>query len=138
MKIFCGGKKMYHDEFKLKYTSIPFATFLRNHKKRRRKKDLITLLHMYREIEILVVVIVPPYVIHNTTIFRNYDFKHFCICFDMEIIENQEIKQNVENGCLVMNFIIEKNNVVTGAGCLWNCGYLHGLPHFPLTKSKAF
>lgn len=121
---------MYHDEFKLRYTSIPFATFSRNHKKGEEKKDLITFAHMHREIEILVVldgnakididnisydikkgdiVIVPPYAVHSTTIFRDYDFKHFCICFDAELIGNEAIKQNVEKGCLVMNFIIEKH-----------------------------
>lgn len=120
-------KIMLIDDFKIQYKTIPFATTFRYQKKNTLKNDLETLSHMHREMEILLVlegeaglcaggnsykikkgdiVLIPPYILHNYTIFTDYDFKHNCLCFDLDLLYDKKLKKDLEKGRLKMPFVI--------------------------------
>lgn len=120
---------MYYDEFKTRYTTVPFATFKRDHKKGEEKKDIVTLLHSHRETEIVVVfdgrakmsidgisydvkkgdvVIIPPYGLHSATIFKDRKFRHFCMCFDLSLLCEEKFKEKIEKGIFTPVKLIEK------------------------------
>lgn len=117
---------MFVDDFKFQYETIPFATTFRDHKKCILTRDIETLSHMHREIEILLVldgtagltvngnkykinkgdiVVIPPYFLHNYTILANCDFKHKCLCFDVKLIYDKELCNGLEKGKTIIPFI---------------------------------
>ncbi len=122
---------MYCDEFKARYTTVPFATFKREHIQNDCEADMTTLPHIHREIELLPVldgkaktcingvfyplekgdiVIVAPYRLHSTTIYRECDFKHYCMCFDMSLLGDETLKESVEHGRLGFRPIIHRTD----------------------------
>ena len=123
---------MLIENFKMKYTSIPFATHSRDHKKYTRKNNIDSLFHMHKEIEMMLVlegkaelytdkkhfeikkgniIFIAPYVPHRYTIFSDYDFKHYCICFDLELLSDKSLMENLENGTFDITPVIEENKV---------------------------
>lgn len=122
---------MFCDEFKSRYTTLPFATFKRVQKKEEIKKSVITLLHDHKELELMAVldgkasvsisseiyeikkgdiVIISPYLLHSYTLFENCDFSHICLCFDMNIIPDKKLTQELESGISRSVGIIKSNN----------------------------
>lgn len=121
---------MYSDEFKSRYQTIPFATFVRNHKKGTLDSDFSTLPHMHKEFEVLVItagyatfnigctsydihsgdiVIIPPYSIHSAKIYKDFDFCHFCLCFDLSITGEEKLMEKLEKGYLTPYPIVSGN-----------------------------
>ncbi len=126
---------MLIEDFKMKYTTIPFATYARNRKKNTRKHNTDTLFHMHKEIEIMLVlegrsklyvdtkafeiekgdiVLIPPYTPHRYTIFAEFDFSHYCLCFDLELLNDQALKEKLENGMLGITTVIKNNEICAG------------------------
>lgn len=110
---------MLIEDFKAKYSGIPFTTFSRNHKKGAVLLDSGALLHMHKEMEIIHVldgealfyidadefkitkgdiVIVCPFMLHRSKILSECDFQHHCICFDLDIIYDQKLKKDLLDG----------------------------------------
>ena len=107
---------MFNDSFKSRYTTIPFATFARNNAT---AEDFTPFLHNHREIELLIVtdgrgvlhaetqiynikkgdvVIIAPYLSHHIEAEKNCFFSHKCLCFDMSLIPDKELKSGLEKG----------------------------------------
>lgn len=121
---------MFNDAFKARYDTIPFATSYRNHKKNTVDKNIVSISHNHKEFEVMCIlkgtaqmninsqsypvkqgdiVIIPPYLLHNTIIFSDCDFRHYCMCFDMEIIHDTRLKDNAEKGRLKIPFVVKEN-----------------------------
>ena len=118
---------MFDDRFKERYTSIPFATHRREYRHGTNAADIEVLSHIHREIELLAVyqgsmryvvdmqeyeleegdlVIAAPYTPHRATIYKDRDLKHYCICFDLELLHDAQVKQGLENGTVAITPVI--------------------------------
>jgi len=118
---------MFNDEFKYRYTTIPFAIMARNHRANTMKSNLETLSHHHREFEILYVldgeasyhintkeyriqkgdiVMINPYLIHRATIYADKNFEHRCLCFDLKLLYDQEMNTNFESGTYSVSPVI--------------------------------
>lgn len=123
---------MFNDEFKSRYTSIPFATFERNHIGS--ETDIHTLSHNHKEVELLAVldgkarffidseiidaskgdlIIVSPYSVHHTTLFSDKNFRHICVCFSMELVNDIELADSVVNGNAVLPCVIKNGSLAS-------------------------
>lgn len=121
---------MYNDTFKLKYTTIPFATHSGVYIGENIRQNIDRLAHQHREIEILAilkgrakmhietecfdvcegdVVIIPPYYMHWATILKGTDFMHYCLCFDLDLIYDKELGAGLENGEITFSPFVVKN-----------------------------
>ena len=121
---------MIIEQFSHKYTSIPFATTSRDHKSNTYKNNIDTLFHIHKEMELLLVlsgnaklfvddksfnieqgdlILIPPYTVHRYTIFSNFSFKHYCMCFDLDLLYDKELKDKLENGTTTMKTIIKNS-----------------------------
>ena len=119
---------MFNDEFRLQYSRLRFATFWRKHKKGTVKQDITTLSHKHREMELMTilsgrakicidtkayeiekgdVVIISPYLLHNATIYSDFDFEHYCLCFDLKIIPDAGLGERLEKGFYKIDPIIK-------------------------------
>jgi mannose-6-phosphate isomerase-like protein (cupin superfamily) len=119
---------MFFEDFKTKYKTIPFASYSRIHKKNTCFHNKQTILHMHKEIEMLIVlsgeakveiehteyniekndiVIIPPYTLHRYTLFADKDISHCCICFDAKLLYDSALVQNLEQGTLRLPFLIK-------------------------------
>ncbi len=119
---------MLIDDFKRNYTTIPFATYARDHKKNIAKCDVDTLFHMHREMEVLLVqrgeamlyleteihmirkgdiILIAPYTLHRYTILASKDFKHVCACFDLRLLYDKELKRRLEEGEITVPCILQ-------------------------------
>lgn len=118
------------ENFQARYTSIPLATFSRSYKKNSQPFDFSTLPHLHKELEILLVlegkaqvqinsiwhtiqkgniVVLPPYTLHCYTICADYDFKHYCLCMDLDVLYDKRMKEDLENGSLSILNIIDRH-----------------------------
>ena len=119
---------MFNDDFKSRFTTIPFATYCRNHKKGVLDHNDTSILHNHREIEIIAildgnavmhigresrpvqkgdVIIIPPYTLHGATAFADKDFYHYCLSFDMSIIPDKKLQDSLEKGLISTEKIIK-------------------------------
>ena len=137
---------MFVDDFKLRYTTIPFATHQRNRKRNTRTHDTRTLLHMHREIEVFLVLegeaevemnaqsykmeagdlaVMAPYTLHRYTIFADRDIHHDCLCFDADLLFDKELKEELESGVLPLAALVRNEPQV--AECVKNAYLAHAL-----------
>ena len=121
---------MIIEQFSHKFTSIPFATTSRDHKSNTSKNNIDTLFHIHKEVELLLVlsgkaklfvdnksfdieqgdlILIPPYTMHRYTIFSSFSFKHYCMCFDLDLLYDKELKDRLENGAATLKTIIKNN-----------------------------
>ncbi len=119
---------MLIENFQTKYTTIPIATFSRAYKRNTQPFDFGTLPHMHKEMELLLVldgeaalqigtitytiqkgniVVLAPYTLHRYTIFADRDFKHYCLCFDLDMLYDKQLKIALESGSIGISGIIE-------------------------------
>ena len=108
---------MLKDEFKERYTTIPFAIYQAYCEKN--VKEVIT--HYHREIELIAmtegsaefyvnsqaypvskwdILIVPPYALHRGRMAQDTKTSYDCICFDLQLLCDESLKK--ELGILVM------------------------------------
>ena len=121
---------MLIDDFKTRYTTIPFATYSHKYEKQN-GKDIDTLFHMHKEIEVLSVsegkaklftdtdvldiekgdvVFIPPYVLHRYRIIAESGFEHSCICFDAELLQNEKLKKGLEDKTVSITNVVGNEN----------------------------
>lgn len=108
---------MYKDEFKSRYTTIPLATFNRRNNRDTLSENVSTLYHMHKEMELLAitggtarfyidsrvydvqkgdVLIISPFALHNATMYAGKEFQHYCLCFDLKMIPNNKLREDLE------------------------------------------
>ncbi len=105
---------MFKDEFKERYTTIPFAIYQAYCDKG--TKEVIT--HYHREIELIAitegatefyinskcylakkgdVLIIPPYALHRGRTIENVVSSYDCICFDLQLLCDENLKNALES-----------------------------------------
>lgn len=105
---------MFNDDFKKRYTTIPFAIY--KGYSEYEKKDGI--LHQHKEIELIAmtegtvefyvntqlyrlnkgdVLVIPPYMLHRVSISPDVIASYYCICFDAELLCDDALKGKLEN-----------------------------------------
>ena len=108
---------MFSDGFKRKYTTIPFATY-----KNRNEKPATLYSHYHKEVELIAVIegevdfyigsdlyavkageviVIPPYAVHRAVF--HPATRHECICFDLSILWDEELRRNLEKGRYTVN-----------------------------------
>ena len=119
---------MLIENFRERYSAIPLAIFARDHRKDSVKRDRITIAHMHKEIELLLVlegeaevhmdssvypirkgsiVVIAPHTLHQYTLFADRDFSHYCLCFDPELLGDPQLRTDLENGNIRITGILE-------------------------------
>jgi len=108
---------MFRDEFKERYTTIPFAIYGVQHLER--VKEIIT--HQHRELEIICItegsavfyidsrehrmqkgdiLIIPPYSLHRGHTSESKPTSYYCICFDTALLCDEELRCSLETKSL--------------------------------------
>lgn len=116
---------MFRDEFKKRYTTIPFAVYRAYSV---REKQVIS--HRHAEVELIAmtegeadfyidtkhyrlskgdVLIIPPYSIHRAQAPKGETVSYNCICFDLNLIWDEEIKNGLKNYTLTLSGIIKSD-----------------------------
>ena len=115
---------MYVDDFKARYKTIPFAIY----RECCEYKAHTVIAHNHREMELIRitkghadfyldtvhyeakegdVVVIPPYAIHRILLPADELVMYDCICFDLELIWDNEIKNGLMNGTLFAKNIVD-------------------------------
>lgn len=110
---------MLNNEFRKQYTTIPFAITSRVHKAYTVASNFGPLAHNHKEFEVLYVldgealccidtieykikkgdmVVIAPYLIHRVTILATSDFSHNCVCFEMQMLYDSALREDLETG----------------------------------------
>ncbi len=118
---------MFDDMFKMRYRKIPFAIFERDLNTAPTEKQLTTALHNHREVEILIIrsgeaffsvngrrylaregelVLISPYYPHSIQFCDDGKFSDACICFDLALLGDGHLQEDLESGRLVVTPII--------------------------------
>ncbi len=118
---------MFKDEFKERYTTIPFAIYRAD--SGGRVKEVIS--HQHREIELISmtegsadfyidshhyfvekgdILIIPPYSIHRAKTSENAITSYNCICFDLKIQCDMELKIGLEEHTLSTKHFVSKES----------------------------
>lgn len=116
---------MFNDEFKTRYTTIPFAIYKAYCDCENKK----VISHHHREIELIAmtegeavfyidlqpyrvqkgdVLIIPPYAIHRAETSVEALTTYNCICFDLELLWDGELKSGLLGHTLTITHIIKK------------------------------
>lgn len=119
---------MLIENFQNKFTQIPVASFSRNYRKNSRACNFETLSHLHKEMEVLLMlegeaqlhvdgaaislrkgslVIIAPYTLHRYTLLADCDFYHCCLCFDLDILYDKQLKSSLENRSVLLPYIIQ-------------------------------
>ena len=114
---------MFRDEFKERYTTVPFAIY-KAYCPEGAKEVII---HYHREIELILVteglvefyvnskcyplkkgdiLIIPPYALHRGRAAENAVSSYDCICFDLQIICDESLKNGLESHAFSINSAI--------------------------------
>lgn len=125
---------MFRDEFKARYTTIPFAIY-REHTA---KCNDPIISHWHKEIELIGmtagcadfyidseklsakagdVIIIPPCTLHRVVTAENILTEYNCICFDISLLCDKELAKGLEDGMLQVNPIINGKEGYTEALC---------------------
>lgn len=107
--------------FRQKYTTIPFAVYSRAHTPLPHSSNIVTLVHYHKEMELFLitegnatlyidsvayevhkgdVLTIAPYHPHNAIIYSDQSFSHHCICFDLQMIHDRLLCEELEKGTL--------------------------------------
>ncbi len=110
---------MLNNDFRSQYSTVPVAVFSRDYKANTRLSDFGPLSHNHKEFEVLYVldgeavcfidsveykikrgdmVIIAPYLIHRLLILAASDFMHRCMCFDLEMLHDSGLRDELESG----------------------------------------
>ena len=121
---------MYVDDFKARYKTIPFAIY----RERCEYKAHTVIAHNHREMELIRmtkghadfyidtvhyeakegdVVVIPPYAIHRILLSADEVVVYDCICFDLELIWDADIKTGLINNTLSVKNLIDRENLCT-------------------------
>ena len=121
---------MLIEDFRDRCPVIPFTTFSRDYQKYTRTADYEGLSHMHKEMEVLLVlggeaqvyigatayclqegdvVVLAPYTLHRYAFSHDRDFRHVCLCFDMDLLYDTPLKVAVESRKTVVTPLIRGN-----------------------------
>lgn len=108
--------------FRQRYTTIPFAVYNGLHTPYQFTTHF-TLVHYHKEIELFLItdgsaylyvdsvayevhkgdiLVIAPYHPHNAKIFADRKFSHHCICFDLKMIYERKLCEELEKGTLTI------------------------------------
>lgn len=118
---------MYDDSFKIRYTLAPIAVS---------EADSVlkgeTLPHLHKETEILYIekgnakikidssefiaksgdiIFVNPLEVHSVEV-KEENYSHKCICFDLSLVADKKIRENMEKGFLKLPYVFEDDEVL--------------------------
>lgn len=122
---------MFNDEFKNRYTTIPFALYraFTDH------KEETVISHYHREIELIAmtegsaefyvnsqyfklekgdILVIPPYAIHRANTSSNTVSSYDCICFDLKLLCDDTLKEGLENDLLETEFLVMRTTSYAG------------------------
>ena len=109
--------------FRQRYTTIPFAVYSKLHTPTPHSPNTITLTHYHKEMELFLITdgsallyvdsvayevqkgdifVIAPYHPHNAKIFSDRNFSHHCICFDLQMIYERNLCEDLEKGNLTI------------------------------------
>ena len=116
--------KMFNDEFKERYTTIPFATY----KKYSACGNIEVLTHQHREIELIHItegsavfsidsenypikkgdiLVIPPYALHRAHTATNEPTAYYCICFDLVLLCDRWLQDGLETQSICGKYLIK-------------------------------
>lgn len=125
---------MFDDNFKLRYTTIPFAVYCGDYRKTPQPSDRIALHHQHSEVEILTVldgdavlyadnntynltcgdvVVISPYMLHSYKIFAGKPFYHYCLCFDLSLLCDTDIIPKSDNDIIQIHTHIKHTDEIS-------------------------
>ena len=108
---------MFQDDFKQRYTTIPFAIYRAF--RERGEKEVLS--HQHKEVELISVtegcadfyidsqhyraqpgdvLVISPYAIHRAQTSQSAFTSYFCICFDLELLCDRALKKQLEDHTL--------------------------------------
>ena len=111
---------MFNDEFKERYTTIPFAIYQAHCA----KGVIETITHYHQEIELIAItegsaefyihsksyfvkkgdiLIIPPYALHRGCTTENVVSSYDCICFNLQLLCDDNLKTGLESQALSIN-----------------------------------
>ena len=114
---------MYRDEFKTRYTTLPFAIYKGDFSSI--STEIIT--HQHREVEVICmlegsavfsvqsqsyqikkgdILIIPPYALHRAHTSNTEATQYYCICFDLSLICDEWLKNGLETQTVRGNDLI--------------------------------
>ena len=92
-------------------------------------RDLESLSHTHREMELLLVlkgsarfyidtrafdisqgylILVAPWLLHRSTIFKDKDFQHICLCFDLSLLHDPGLQKGLESGRIAVTSVVSE------------------------------
>lgn len=110
---------MFKDEFKERYTTIPFAIYKAY--SLNGAKEVIT--HQHGEVELICMtegaavfyidsqryeikagdsLVIPPYALHRAQVVENVPTSYYCICFAPSLLCDEELRQGLEGQSVVL------------------------------------
>lgn len=116
-----GVIDLLNDSFRIRYKSVPVAISEQNH-------FLPTDIHNHNEFEILIIksgsctvrigseeyqtkendlIFINPMEVHEVIVNTNQPYAHQCMCFDISVIMNNRISDNLKNECTSITHIIK-------------------------------
>lgn len=140
---------MFDDSFKSRYTTLPFATYERN----KTSSDVSAsdpILHNHREVELIAIIggkaevcingetsavsegdvlVIAPYMLHRIIFLSGHNFSHKCLCFDLSIIPDKSIKNELESGNCIISPVIKASdtNASYFSELICNAFYAHSI-----------
>lgn len=112
---------MFDDHFKKRFGKIPFAIYLADYNPLPNGSEVF--LHQHKEMELITVtegfvsffihgeafllqkgdsLFIPPYALHRVSVPANTKVRYLCICFDLNLLYDKELREGLENGSLTI------------------------------------
>ena len=109
---------MFRDEFKRRYTSIPYAI----HRSQTQKGEKVLLAHRHKETEVILMLrgggtftvnsqsyevnegdllLIEPYALHRAVMQEGAPSCYDCICFDLSLLCDGTLREGLESGALL-------------------------------------
>lgn len=122
---------MFNDSFKERYKTIPFAYYSARYEKSDRCLLGNEISHNHKEVEIIIVtdgkvrvcinsrktyvakkgdvIVINPFEYHSYSTFEGEAFDHLCVCFDLELLCDKALVEELLNGNLCISTIISSD-----------------------------
>ena len=120
---------MFKDDFRRRYTTIPFAVYRGFSSSR-----YVVIAHQHKEIELIAMtegmadiyidgaryrvekgdtLVIPPYSIHRVETMSDKITAYNCICFDLELLWDEELRKGLTNHLLSFKHLISKESPIS-------------------------
>jgi AraC-like DNA-binding protein len=119
---------MFNDSFKERYKTIPFAYYSARYEKSDKCLVGNEISHNHKETELIIVtdgkvrvcinsrktyvakkgdvIVIAPYEYHSYSTFEGEAFDHLCVCFDLELLCDKALVEDLQSGNLCVSSII--------------------------------